>query len=69
MTQALIAHILGISSNRDRKCMPLQTASLIDYTKSRIQVLDREGLGKRTCECYAQLRLGSPSKNTVVSSG
>jgi hypothetical protein len=31
---------------------------LIDYTRGRILVLDRERLEKRSCECYAVVRKG-----------
>jgi hypothetical protein len=34
----------------------LHNAGLIDYAGGRIQVLDREGLEKRTCECYAAVK-------------
>ena len=36
--------------------LKIQDAGLIDYTRGRIQVLDREGLEKRTCECYAVVK-------------
>jgi CRP-like cAMP-binding protein len=57
MTQELIANMLGV---RPEKAMAgalrLQNASLIDYTRGRIRVLDRAGLEKRTCECYEVVR-------------
>jgi hypothetical protein len=31
----------------------LQTAGLISYRRGRIKVLDRAGLEKASCECYA----------------
>ena len=34
----------------------LQDAGLIRYTRGRITVLDRPGLEKRTCECYAVVK-------------
>jgi hypothetical protein len=36
--------------------LKLHDAGLIDYTRGRIQVLDREGLESRTCECYAVVK-------------
>jgi hypothetical protein len=36
--------------------LKLKSAGLIDYTRGRIRVLDRQGLEKRTCECYAVVR-------------
>jgi CRP-like cAMP-binding protein len=57
MTQALIAHMLGVPLNGATDgALKLQTAGLIDYTKGRIRVLDRGGLEKRTCECYAVVK-------------
>jgi CRP-like cAMP-binding protein len=57
MTQALIAHMLGVPLNgATAGALKLQTAGLIDYTKGRIRVLDRGGLEKRTCECYAVVK-------------
>jgi Mn-dependent DtxR family transcriptional regulator len=34
----------------------LQKAGLIRYARGRISVLDRRGLEKRTCECYAVVK-------------
>jgi hypothetical protein len=34
----------------------LQNARLIDYTRGHIRVLDRVGLERRTCECYAVVK-------------
>ncbi len=34
----------------------LQRAGLISYTRGRITVLDRRGLEKAACECYAIVR-------------
>jgi CRP-like cAMP-binding protein len=57
MTQALIAHMLGVPLNDATEgALKLQTAGLIDYTQGRIQILDRDGLEKRTCECYAVVK-------------
>jgi CRP-like cAMP-binding protein len=57
MTQALIAHMLGVPLiGATEGALKLQTAGLIDYRQGRIQVLDREGLEKRTCECYAVVK-------------
>jgi CRP-like cAMP-binding protein len=57
MTQALIAHMLGVPlKGATEGALKLQTAGLIDYTQGRIQILDRDGLEKRTCECYAVVK-------------
>jgi energy-converting hydrogenase Eha subunit F len=34
----------------------MQTAGLISYRRGKIQVLDRPGLEKAACECYAIVR-------------
>ena len=36
--------------------LTLQKAGLIRYSQGRITVLDRPGLEKRTCECYAVVK-------------
>jgi hypothetical protein len=36
--------------------LKLQRAGLIRYARGRISVLDRAGLEKRTCECYAVVK-------------
>ena len=36
--------------------LKLQYAGLIRYARGRITVLDRPGLEKRTCECYAVVK-------------
>jgi len=57
MTQTLIAHMLGVPlKGASEAALKLQAAGLIDYTQGRIQVLDRAGLEKRTCECYAVVK-------------
>jgi Mn-dependent DtxR family transcriptional regulator len=57
MTQALIAHMLGVPLNgATESALKLETAGLIDYTKGRIRVLDRGELENRPCECYAVVK-------------
>jgi hypothetical protein len=36
--------------------LKLQKAGLIRYVRGHITVLDRPGLEKRTCECYAVVK-------------
>ena len=36
--------------------MKLQTAGLIDYTQGRTRVVDRAGLERHVCECYAVVK-------------
>jgi CRP-like cAMP-binding protein len=57
MTQALIAHMLGVPlEGATEGALRLQTAGLIDYTRGRIQILNRDGLERRTCECYSVVK-------------
>jgi CRP-like cAMP-binding protein len=57
MTQKLIADMLGVRregvTDAARK---LQEAGLIHYSRGHITVLDRKGLEKRSCECYAVVK-------------
>jgi CRP-like cAMP-binding protein len=57
MTQELIANMLGVRREGvTEAALSLQQAGLIRYARGRISVLDRPGLEKRTCECYAVVK-------------
>jgi CRP-like cAMP-binding protein len=57
MTQELIANMLGVRREGvTEAASKLQQAGLISYSRGRITVLDRPGLEKRTCECYAVVK-------------
>lgn len=57
MTQELIANMLGVRREGVTEgALKLQEAGLIRYTRGRITVLNRPGLEKRTCECYAVVK-------------
>jgi len=57
MTQQLIANMLGVRREGVTEAAGrLQADGLIDYSRGRIDVLDRAGLEKRACECYAVVR-------------
>ena len=57
MTQELIANMLGVRREGVTEgAGKLQDAGLIRYARGRIRVLDRAGLEKRTCECYAVVK-------------
>jgi CRP-like cAMP-binding protein len=57
MTQELIANMLGVRREGvTEAALKLQEAGLISYTRGHITVLDRPGLEKRTCECYAVVK-------------
>lgn len=54
MTQELIANMLGVRREGvTASALKLQKAGLIRYARGHITVLDRDGLEKRVCECYA----------------
>lgn len=57
MTQELIANMLGVRREGVTEgALKLQKAGLIQYARGHITVLDRSGLEKRTCECYAVVK-------------
>jgi CRP-like cAMP-binding protein len=57
MTQELIANMLGVRREGvTQAALSLQEGGLIRYARGRISVLDRTGLEKRTCECYAVVK-------------
>ena len=58
MTQELIANMLGVRREGVTEAAGrLQTAGLISYARGKIEVLDRVGLERRSCECYAVVKL------------
>ena len=57
MTQELIANMLGVRREGVTEAAgKLQEAGLIQYRRGRIKVVDRNGLEKRACECYAVVK-------------
>jgi CRP-like cAMP-binding protein len=57
MTQELIANMLGVRREGVTEAAGrLDKAGLIRYQRGRITVLDRPGLERRTCECYAVVK-------------
>jgi hypothetical protein len=53
-THEFLSHMLG--ANRKSVTLAaqsMQTAGLISYRRGTIQVLDRVGLERASCECYA----------------
>ena len=57
MTQELIANMLGVRREGVTEAAgKLQQAGLIRYSRGHITVLDRPGLEKRVCECYAVVK-------------
>lgn len=57
MTQELIANMLGVRREGVTEAAgALQQDGLIQYRRGHIRVLDRKGLERRTCECYAVVK-------------
>ena len=57
MTQELIANMLGVRREGvTEAARQLHKSGLIRYRRGHITVLDRDGLEKRTCECYAVVK-------------
>jgi Mn-dependent DtxR family transcriptional regulator len=57
MTQELIANMLGVRREGVTEgALKLQKAGLIQYARGHITVLDRQGLERRSCECYAVVK-------------
>ena len=57
MTQELIANMLGVRREGvTGSALKLQEAGLIRYARGHITVIDRGGLEKRSCECYAVVK-------------
>ena len=77
MTQELIAAMLGVRREGVTKAaLGLQQAGLIRYRRGMISVLDRQGLERRACECYAVVKreydrllppTGNPAGNKVAT--
>jgi len=57
MTQVLITNMLGVRREGVTEgALKLQNAGLIQYARGHITILDREGLEKRSCECYGVVK-------------
>jgi CRP-like cAMP-binding protein len=57
MTQELIANMLGVRREGVTEAAGnLQREGLIRYSRGRIAVLDRPGLERKVCECYAVVK-------------
>jgi CRP-like cAMP-binding protein len=57
MTQELIANMLGVRREGVTEAAgKLQKLGVIEYTRGKITVLDRPGLERLCCECYAVVK-------------
>lgn len=58
MTEVLIGNMLGITASAAGvAAASLQAAGIANYADGVIRVLDRAGLERRSCECYAAVKL------------
>lgn len=70
MTQELIANMLGVRREGVTEAAGnLQRAGLIRYSRGCIEVLDRQMLEARSCECYAVVKRESDRLLPFVHSG
>jgi CRP-like cAMP-binding protein len=57
LTQEFLSHMLGVRrTSVSGSANKLQEEGLISYKRGIIQILDRKGLEKSACECYAAVR-------------
>ena len=57
MTQELMSHMLGVRrSSVTEVALKLQEQGFIRYHRGHINILDREGLERFACECYAVVK-------------
>jgi len=57
LTQEFLSHMLGVRrTSVSGSANKLQDDGLITYRRGVIRVLDRKGLEKNSCECYAAVR-------------
>ena len=57
MTHELISKMLGVRRESvTEAALKLQRAGLIHYSRGHVEVLDRQGLESRTCECYSVVK-------------
>jgi CRP-like cAMP-binding protein len=57
LTQEFLSVMLGVRrAGVTEAALEAQAAGLIDYRRGRIRLLDRAGLERRACECYARTK-------------
>jgi hypothetical protein len=57
LTQEFLSQMLGVQRTTVTVlARELQQAGLIHYRRGRIEIVDRPGLEKRSCECYGFVR-------------
>ena len=59
LTQEFLSHMLGVPrTSVTAVAGTLQQRGLINYSRGRIVILDRQGLAAASCECYQRVRDG-----------
>jgi CRP-like cAMP-binding protein len=54
LTQEYLSTMMGVRrSGVSEAAGELQRSGLISYKKGQIEIIDREGIDKTACECYA----------------
>lgn len=57
LTQEAMAQMIGARRNSvSLVASTLQQANYIHYSRGHIEIVSREGLGRTSCECYAQVK-------------
>lgn len=57
MTHQFIGNMLGLRrEDVTHAARKLQDEKLLDYTRGRITILDRDGIAARSCECYGLMK-------------
>ena len=57
LTQEFLAHMLGVQrSSVSLTANALQKAGLIQYSRGKIQILNRKGIENAACECYTVVK-------------
>jgi CRP-like cAMP-binding protein len=57
LTQEFLGQMLGVTrASVNEVARELQNANAIDYTRGRVNILNRHELEARTCECYRVIR-------------
>ncbi len=57
LTQEFMANMLGVRrASVTEVAVRLQEHGLIEYSRGRVKIIDREGLEKFACECYAVVK-------------
>jgi CRP-like cAMP-binding protein len=57
LTQDFLSNMLGVRREAvNRAAVELHSRGIINYSRGRIEIIDREKLTQATCKCYALIR-------------